>query len=141
MHTYQVDALIHWAGTLAVLVFLVAMAYRWARRAAEQRHELRLKILERFSAPELAALLETEGGRKWMADVLTGHPESTDPAGEALRRDIVLICLGLGLGAAGAMMHSKLLGIAGALAVLGALADAAASFMVARRHPRDDGRA
>ena len=141
MHTYQVDALIHWAGTLALLVFLVAVAYRWACRAADRRHELRLKILERFSAPELAALLETEGGRTWMADVLTGRPEPSDPAGEALRRSILLFVVGLGLGAAGAMAHSKLLGIAGGLAILGALADAVATFVVARRHPRDDGRA
>jgi membrane protein implicated in regulation of membrane protease activity len=141
MHTYQIDALIQWAGTLAVLVFLVAVAYRWARRAADRRHELRLKVLERFSAPELAAILEIEDGRKWLADILTGRPESPDPAGEALRRDIVLICFGLGLGAAGAVAHSKLLGIAGALAILGALSDAAASFVVARRRPRDDGRA
>jgi hypothetical protein len=144
MHTYQVDALIHWAGTLAVLVFLVAVAYLWARRAADHRHELRLKILERFSAPELAALLETEDGRKWMADVLTGRPEPSDPVGEILRRAVFLLVVGLGLGAAGAMAHSKLLGIAGGLAILGALADALASFIVARRHlrhPPDDGRA
>jgi hypothetical protein len=141
MHTYQVDTLIHWAGTLAVLVFLVAVAYRWARRAADHRHELRLKILERFSAPELAAILETEDGRKWMADVLTGRPEPSDPAREGLRRAVFLLVMGLGLGAAGALVHAKLLGIAGGLAILGALADAAATFVAARRHLPGDGRA
>lgn len=140
MHTYQVDALIHWAGTLAVLVFLVAVAYLWARRAAEQRHELRLKILERFNAPELAAILETEDGRKWMADVLTGHPEPSDPAGEGLRRAVFLVVIGLGLGTAGAVMHVKLLGIAGGLAILGALADVTAAWVMARRR-QNDGRA
>jgi len=133
MHDYQVDTLIHWAGTLAVLVFLVAVAYRWACRVADQRHELRLKVLERFSAPELAAILETEEGRSWMADVLTGRSDPSDAAGESYRRAVFLLIVGLGLGVAGAMEHVKLLGIAGGLAILGALADAVAAFVVARR--------
>lgn len=140
MHTYQIDALIHWAGTLAILVFLVAVAYRWTCRVADRRHELRLKVLDRFSAPELAAILETEDGRKWMADVLTGRPEPADPAGEGLRRAVVLVVLGLGLGAAGAVMHVKLLGVAGGLAILGALADATAAWVMARRRRQNDGR-
>jgi hypothetical protein len=143
MHTYQVDALIHWAGTLAVLVFLVAVAYRWARRVADQRHELRLKVLERFSAPELAAILETEDGRTWMADVLTGRAEPSDAAGESYRRAVFLFVMGLGLGAAGAIAHEKLLGIAGGLVLLGALADAVAAFVAVRRRKSlpGDGRA
>jgi len=143
MHTYQIDALIHWAGTLAVLVFFVAVAYRWACRVADQRHELRLKVLERFSAPELAAILETEEGRAWMADVLTGRSEPSDAAGESYRRAVFLLIMGLGLGIAGAVEHAKLLGIAGGLAILGALADAVAAFVVSRRRksPQADGRA
>jgi hypothetical protein len=143
MHDYQVDALIHWAGTLAVLVFFVAVAYRWACRVADQRHELRLKVLERFSAPELAAVLETEDGRAWMADVLTGRSEPSDAAAESYRRAVFLLIMGLGLGAAGAMAHVKLLGIAGGLAILGALADATAAFVVSRRRKstQGDGRA
>jgi len=143
MQTYQVDALIHWAGTLAALVFFVAVAYRWACRVADQRHELRLKILERFSAPELAAVLETEDGRTWMADVLTGRSDPSDAAGESYRRAVFLLVMGLGLGIAGAMEHARLLGIAGGLAILGALADAVAAFVAVRRRKslQGDGRA
>jgi hypothetical protein len=137
MQSYQVDNLVQWLGTLLVLGFLTLLAYRRARRMEDQRHELRMKVLERFSSQEFVALLETEGGRKWMADVLTGRSEPEDVTGEALRRAVVLTFVGLGLVAAGAAVHSKLLGIAGVLTVLGAAGLWVGTWVVARRRERD----
>jgi hypothetical protein len=140
MQSYQVDNLVQWLGTLLVLGFLTLLAYRRSRRMEDQRHELRMKVLERFSSQEFVALLETEGGRKWMADVLTGRSEPEDVTGEALRRAVVLTFVGLGLVAAGAAVHSKLLGIAGVLTVLGAAGLWAGTWVVARRRERDAAR-
>jgi hypothetical protein len=56
---------------------------------------------------------------------------------------VFLFVMGLGLGAAGAIAHEKLLGIAGGLVLLGALADAVAAFVAVRRRKSlpGDGRA
>jgi hypothetical protein len=119
MHTYQVDNLIQWIGTLAILGGFTLLAYRWMRRSAEQRHELRLKILERFSSQEFVALLETEGGRQWMADVLSGRSGPSDATDDAWRRAIVLTCAGAGLIGSAFIVHSSRLGVLGALILSG----------------------
>ncbi|HEV7506162.1 MAG TPA: hypothetical protein VGS07_14730 [Thermoanaerobaculia bacterium] len=121
MHTYQVDNLIQWTGTLAILGGLTLLAYRWLRRSSEQRHELRLKILERFSSQEFVALLETEGGRQWMADVLSGRSGSSDATEEGRRRAIVLTCIGAGLIGSAFVVHSSRLGVLGALILSGSI--------------------
>ncbi|HSS50841.1 MAG TPA: hypothetical protein VLX28_18020 [Thermoanaerobaculia bacterium] len=133
MHTYQVDNLIQWIGTLAILIFFTVLAYRWLRRSAEQRHELRLKILERFSSQEFVALLETEGGRQWMADVLSGRSGPSDAAEEARRRAIVLTFIGVGLIGSAFVVHSSRLGVLGALVLSGSLGLWIAIWVAGRR--------
>ncbi|HEX4966317.1 MAG TPA: hypothetical protein VF173_36250 [Thermoanaerobaculia bacterium] len=138
MQHYQIDNLIQWTGTLIVLGFLVALAYRWLRRAAEQRHEIRLKVLERFSSQELVALLETEGGRQWMADVLSGRSSPADLAAEARRRAIVLAFVGAGLIASAFKVHSSHLGVVGALVLSGAAGLWVATWVADRRSQQAD---
>ena len=76
-------------GRRALLLgWITGLAWRWSARTAALRHELRMKILDRFSSEEFVALLQTEGGRRWMADVLSGRSEpqellnSQPPAGD-----------------------------------------------------------
>ena len=133
MQTYQVDKLIQWAGTLAVLIVFTGLAYRWLRRAAEQRHELRLKILERFSSQELVALLETEGGRQWMADVLSGRSGVSGLAAEARQRSIVLAFLGAGLIGSAFIVRSAHLGVLGSLLLSGSFGLWVATWVAGRR--------
>ncbi len=133
MHTYQVDNLIQWTGTLVILGGLTLLAYRWLRRSAEQRHELRLKILERFSSQEFVALLETDGGRQWMAEVLAGRTSSFDATHDALRRAFVLTCIGAGLIGSAFIVHSPHLGVLGALILSGSIGLWIAIWVAGRR--------
>jgi hypothetical protein len=144
MRQYQLDVLMQWMGSLAVLIFLTVLAFRWARRVADQRHELRMKILERFSSEELVNLLTTEGGRKWLADALSGRSDPVDLIALAHQRAILLTCLGLGLLGTAAALRSEMLLVLGILLLVGALGLRLSAVVAARKRkpsppPREEG--
>jgi|GEM_PF-2816505 len=116
-----------------LLAWIIALAWRWSSRTAALRHELRLKVLERFSSEEFVALLQTDGGRNWMADILSGRSEPQEVADAGLRQAIVLTFLGVGLLAIAKVAESRLLLGAGILIFCGAAGLWAATWIVARR--------
>lgn len=117
----------------AILVLAIGLTWRGSARNAAQRHELRLKVLERFSSEEFVALLQTDGGRKWLADILSGRSEPQEMVDSSLRQAIVLTFLGLGLLAIARVANSRVLLGAGILVFCGAAGLWAATWIVARR--------
>jgi len=125
--------LIQFLLSVLLLAWIITLAWKWSSRTAALRHELRLKILERFSSEELVSLLETEGGRKWLGDVLSGRSEPQEMVDGSLRQAIVLTFLGLGLLAIAKVAESRFLLGAGILIFCGAAGLWAATWVVARR--------
>jgi hypothetical protein len=124
---------------LLFLVWLSVLAWKWAQRTSAMRHELRMRILERFSSEEFVALLQTEGGRKWMADVLTGRPEQTEVLG-SLKQAIVLTFVGLALLALSALGDWEALAGIGSLVLAGAAGLWISTWIVSRRRKKAAGR-
>jgi hypothetical protein len=122
----------------AGLLFLVWLSYlsaQWARRTAEMRHELRMRVLERFSSEEMVTILQTEGGRAWMADVLAGRPE-VDLMTGSLKQAILLTFIGLALGIGSAITEWEVLAVISFLVMAGAAALWVATWIAARRSRR-----
>ncbi|HEX6899060.1 MAG TPA: hypothetical protein VF789_05075 [Thermoanaerobaculia bacterium] len=122
----------------AGLLFLVWLSYlsaQWARRTAEMRHELRLRVLERFSSEEMVTILQSEGGRAWMADVLTGRPE-VDLMTGTLKQAILLTFIGLALGIGAAVTDTDALAAICFLVMAGAAALWVATWIAHRRGRR-----
>ena len=59
---HRIFNLIVGGGGLLFLVWLSYLSAQWARRNAEMRHELRMRVLERFSSEEMVSILQSEGG-------------------------------------------------------------------------------
>ena len=124
---------------LLFLVWLSILVWKWAQRAADMRHQLRMRILERFSSEEFVALLQTDGGRKWMADVLVGHPEQAELLSGSLKQAVVLTFVGLTLLALSAVGEWDVLAGVGTLVLAGAAGLWVAAWIVARRRKRAPG--
>ena len=120
-------------GGLLLLGWIAGLAWRWSARSAALRHELRMKILDRFSSEEFVSLLQTEGGRRWMADVLSGRSEPQDLLNGSLRQAIVLSFLGMGVLGIAKVAESRFLLGSGILIVSGAIGLWAATWVVSRR--------
>ncbi len=123
----------------AGLLFLVWLSYlsaQWARRTAEMRHELRMRVLERFSSEEMVSILQSEGGRAWMADVLAGRPE-VDLLTGSLKQAILLTFIGLALGIGSAVTETEVLAAISFLVMAGAAALWVATWITARRSRRN----
>jgi hypothetical protein len=120
---------------LLFLVWLSVLAWKWAQRTTAMRHELRMRILERFSSEEFVALLQTEGGRKWMADVLTGRPEQAEALG-SLKQAIVFTFVGLALLALSALGEWEALAGIGTLVLAGAAGLWISTWIVSRRRKK-----
>jgi hypothetical protein len=133
MGSYETFRLIQLLGGFLLLGWIAALAWRWSARNATMRHELRLKILERFSSEEFVALLQSEGGRRWMADVLSGRSEPQELLNSSLRQAIVLTFIGLGVLGIAKVAESRFLLGSGILIVAGAAGLWAATWVVARR--------
>lgn len=120
---------------LLFMVWLSVLAWKWAQRTSAMRHELRMRILERFSSEEFVALLQTEGGRKWMADVLTGRPEQVETQG-SLKQAIVLTFIGMALLALSGLGGWEELAAVGSLVLAGAAGLWISTWVVARRRKK-----
>jgi hypothetical protein len=133
MKFFELYNLIQLLLSVLLLAWVIALAWRWSARTAALRHELRLKILERFSSEEFVALLQTDGGRRWLADILSGRSEPQEVADASLRQAIVLTFLGVGMLAVAKVAESRFLLGAGTLIFCGAAGLWAATWIVARR--------
>jgi hypothetical protein len=133
MDPFQLYRLVQWVGGLLLLGWIAALAWRWSARSAALRHELRMKVLERFSSEEFVAQLQTEGGREWMADILSGRAEPQELVDGSLRQAIVLTFLGVGLLGIARVVESRFLLASGILIVSGAAGLWVSTWVVARR--------
>lgn len=136
---HRIYGLIQGGAGLLFLVWLSVLVWKWAQRTADMRHELRMRILERFSSEEFVALLQTDGGRKWMADVLTGRPEQAELLSGSLKQAIVFTFVGLAMAAISAMTEWEALAAASALVLAGAAGLWIAAWIVSRRRRRAAG--
>ena len=135
----RVFNLIQGGAGLLFLVWLSVLLWKWAQRTSDMRHQIRMRILERFSSEEFVALLQTEGGRKWMADVLTGRPEQGEMLTGSLKQAIVLTFVGLALVALSGMGSWDALAGIGALVLAGAAGLWVSAWIVSRRRRRAAG--
>jgi hypothetical protein len=133
MDPLQLYHFVQLVGGLLLLGWIAALAWRWSSRTATLRYELRSKVLDRFSSEEFVALLRTEEGRRWMADVLSGRSDPQEMVDAGLRQAIVLTFLGLGLLAIAKVVESRFLLASGILIVSGAAGLWVATWVVARR--------
>jgi hypothetical protein len=133
MGSFETYRLIQLVGGLLLLGWIAGLAWRWSARSAALRHELQMRILDRFSSEEFVALLQTEGGRRWMADVLSGRSEPRELLDSSLRQAIVLTFLGIGVLGIAKVAESRFLLGSGILIVSGAVGLWAATWVVARR--------
>lgn len=109
MSDHQIDNLMAAVTALAVLfasgwLFLIVI-----RRRMAERHEIRLAVLEKLSNEDMVRLLESEGGRAWLRDVLAGP--ASPRAG--VERAMMVVFAGIGCGAASMLFHLKALGVFG----------------------------
>jgi hypothetical protein len=133
MDPFEIYRLAQWVGGLLLFAWIAALARGWAVRTAGLRHELRMKVLERFSCEEFVALLQTEDGRRWMAGVLSGRSEPEEMMDASLRQAILLTFLGLGVVAVAGIVESRFLFASGVLMVSGTAGLWVAAWTVARR--------
>jgi len=133
MDPFEIYRLAQWVGGLLLFAWIVLLAWGWSLRTARLRHELRMKVLERFSCEEFVALLQTEDGRRWMAGVLSGRSEPQEMVDASLRQAILLTFLGLGVLVIAGIVASRFLLASGVLIVSGAAGLWVATWTVARR--------
>lgn len=136
MNPFEIYRLAQWVGGLLFFAWIALLARGWSLRTAQLRHELRMKILERFSSEEFVALLRTEDGRRWMAEVLAGRSEPQEMIDAGLRQAILLTFLGLGVLAIAWIVDSRFLAASGVLMVFAAAGLWLGAWAVARRRPR-----
>lgn len=132
---HRIFNLIVGGGGLLFLVWLSYLSAQWARRNAEMRHELRMRVLERFSSEEMVSILQSEGGRAWMADVLAGRPE-VDLMTGSLKQAILLTFIGLSLGIGSAVTEAEVLAAISFLVLAGAAGLWVATWITHRRSRR-----
>jgi len=133
MSPLDIYRLAQWVGGLLLFAWIALLAWGWSVRTARLRHELRMKVLERFSCAEFVALLQTEDGRRWMAGVLSGRSEPQEMVDASLRQAILLTFLGLGVLTIAWIVESRFLLASGVLMAFGAAGLWVATWTVARR--------
>ena len=109
MKPYQIDALIAAATTFVILLASGLLLLSVVRRRMAERHQIRLALLEKLSNEDMVRLLESEGGRAWLRDVLASpsHPRA------GVEQAMMVVFAGIGCGAAAAIFGVKGLGMFG----------------------------
>lgn len=136
MKDYQIDSLLAASAAVAVVAASSWLLFALVRRRMAERHEIRLALLAKLSSEEMVRLLESEGGRSWLRDVLAG---TGDPRG-AIERGLTMLFAGLGCGGAGAVLHSPPLGVFGLAFLALAAGQLAAAFLARPSSKAGDGR-
>ena len=109
MSRYQIDALIAAGTTFVILLACGLLLLFVIRRRMAERHQIRLALLEKLSNEDMVRLLESDGGRAWLRDVLAGpsHPRA------GIEQAMMVVFAGIGCGAAAIFMGVKELGVFG----------------------------
>jgi hypothetical protein len=109
MSAHHIDAVIAAVTSLLILLTSGLILLSVTRRRMAERHQLRLALLEKLSNEDMVRLLETEGGRAWLRDVLAGP--SNPRAG--IQPAMMVVFAGIGCGAAAVLVGAKVLGVFG----------------------------
>lgn len=133
MRQYQIDAMIAAAGAIVILAITAWVFLAVVRRRMAERHEIRRALLEKLSSEELVHLLENEGGRAWLRDVLSGPND----ARAGIERAMQAIFAGLGCGAAAMLFHVRPLGVFGLILSAAGIGQLVAVAWLSRKR-RDD---
>ena len=129
MKDYQLDMLL---ATVPGVAILIAGAWVFAvivRRRMAERQEVRRAILEKLSSEELLRLLENEGGRTWLRDVLAGPND----ARAGIERAMQMLFAGIGCGVAAAFLHIRSLGAFGVILVAASVGQLVALAFLSKR--------
>ena len=129
MSAHHIDAII-----AATTTFVILLASGWLfltviRRRMAERHEIRLAVLEKLSNEDMVRLLESEGGRAWLRDVLAGpaHPRA------GIEKAMMVVFAGIGCGAAAVILNEKTLGIFGMIVLAVGTGQLLAVLLLSRR--------
>ena len=83
-------------GAFVMIVFIVWFVTRAKQARVQARTELHKHLLDRFgSGTELAQFLETEGGKKMIEDLGTGHVSPKERTLRPIIAGTALTCLGV----------------------------------------------
>lgn len=129
MKPYQVDNIIATTTALVVILVSAAVFLFIVRRRMAERQEVRRAILEKLSSEEMVRLLESEGGRAWLRDVLSGPND----ARAGIERAMQVLFAGIGCGIASALLHEKIVGIFGIILVAASVGQLVALAVLAKR--------
>jgi hypothetical protein len=136
MNTMIIQSLSEKTMALILLLWLAWLAARTVRQRSAQRHELRLKLLERLQAAELLELSRSAVARKWLERLLSGGLERKELRHTVLRHAAVLICVGsvgVGAGALWRFPGATAVALGGAIAAAWGIALVIAAALVDRR--------
>jgi len=129
MKPYQIDNLIATTTTLLLLFLGAAIVFSIFRRRMAERQEMRKAILEKISGEEMVRLLESEGGRAWLRDVLSGPND----ARAGVERAMMVLFSGIACGIAAVFLHELAIGIFGAILIAASVGQLAALAIYAKR--------
>lgn len=130
MSRYQIDNLMAAITAVTVLFASGWLFLNVIRRRMAERHEIRLAILQKLSNEEMLRLLESEGGRAWLRDVLTSGPVSPHAG---IERAMMVVFAGIGCGVAAAVLNVKVLGAFGMVIFGAGVGQLAAVLLLSRQ--------
>jgi hypothetical protein len=136
MKDYQIDSLLAALSAVAIVAASSWILISLIRRRMAERHEIRLAVLAKLSSEEMVRLLESEGGRTWLRDVLAG----ANDARAGIERALMLLFAGVGCGAAGVVLRIKPLGVFGLVFFALAAGQIVAAFLARSTSKAGDGR-
>ena len=113
MHQYQIDNLIAISASFVIVLTITLLVLRSWRRAFEAQHELRRQIIDKMTPEDVARIVSSTDGAR-AVEALIG---SGDTGAGATGRGVMLLMIGGGLGAAAAISHLPLVGVAGMIAI------------------------
>jgi len=129
MKDYRIDNLIA-AATSGVTILIMAWVFLSVlRRRMAERHELRRALLDKLSTDEVLRMVESDGGRKLLREVLAGSEGGRD----AVERAMTMIFGSLGCGLAGWILHAPPLGALGMIGLAVGLGQLLTAAWMARR--------
>jgi hypothetical protein len=136
MKDYQIDSLLAALSAVAIVAASSWILISLIRRRMAERHEIRLAVLAKLSSEEMVRLLESEGGRSWLRDVLAG----TNDVRAGIERALMMLFAGIGCGGAGIALRVKPLGVLSLVLLALAIGQIVAAFLARTSSKAGDGR-
>jgi len=94
-----------------VLLFLILFLLHSSHRQRAQ-NDIRKSLIEKFgSAQDLGAFLQSEGGKRFIADLSSGSAGALGSVLASVQKGIILLLLGLGCSGAGTFVGQAAMGI------------------------------